>query len=78
MEISVVRKRLTETIDRARKQAAGRRGRNDQAARDFELFLQKVAVPLFRQVANALKADDYAFTVFTPTGSVRLMSDRAA
>ena len=78
MEISLVRKRLTETIERAKKQAAERRSRGDQAARDFELFLQKVAVPLFRQVANALKADGYAFTVFTPTGSVRLMSDRTA
>jgi hypothetical protein len=78
MEISVVRRRLTETIDRAKKQAAERRGRSDQAARDFEVFLQKIAVPLFRQVANALKADSYAFTVFTPAGSVRLMSDRAA
>ena len=78
MEISAVRKRLTETIERAKKQAAGRRGRSDQASRDFEVFLQKIAVPLFRQVANALKADGYAFTVFTPSGSVRLMSDRAA
>ena len=78
MEISLVRRRLTETIERAKKQAADRRGRGDAAARDFEVFLQKVAVPLFRQIANALKADGYAFTVFTPTGSVRLMSDRAA
>jgi hypothetical protein len=78
MEISVVRKRLTETIERAKKHAADRRGRSDQASRDFEVFLQKVAVPLFRQVANALKADGYAFTVFTPSGNVRLMSDRSA
>ena len=78
MEISVVRRRLTETIERAKKQAADRRSRADQASRDFEVFLQKIAVPLFRQLANALKADGYAFTVFTPSGSVRLMSDRAA
>jgi hypothetical protein len=78
MEISVVRRRVTETIERAKKQAAERRGRNDKAAADFELFLQKTAVPLFRQVANALKADGYAFTVFTPSGSVRLMSDRSS
>jgi hypothetical protein len=78
MEISLVRKRLTETIERAKKQAAERRGRSDQASRDFTVFLQKVAVPLFRQVANALKADGYAFTVFTPSDSVRLMSDRSA
>ena len=78
MEISLVRKRLTETIDRAKKQAAERRGRSDQASNAFDVFLHKIAVPLFRQVANALKADGYAFTVFTPSGSVRLMSDRAA
>jgi hypothetical protein len=78
MEISVVRRRLTETIERAKRQAAERRARGDQASRDFELFLQKIAVPLFRQIANALKADGYAFTVFTPSGSVRLMSDRSA
>lgn len=78
MEISAVRKRLTETIERAKKQAAERRGRGDQASRDFDVFLQKIAVPLFRQVANALRADGYQFTVFTPSGSVRLMSDRAA
>ena len=78
MEISLVRRRLTDTIDRAKKQAAERRGRSDQASREFDVFLQKIAVPLFRQVANALKADGYAFTVFTPSGSVRLMSDRAA
>ena len=78
MDISAVRKRLTETIDRAKKQAAERRGRSDQASREFDLFLQRIAVPLFRQVANALRADNYLFTVFTPSGSVRLMSDRAA
>jgi hypothetical protein len=77
MEISLVRKRLLETIDGARKRAAERRGRVGQASHDFEVFLQKIAVPLFRQVANALKAEGYAFTVFTPSGSVRLMSDRA-
>jgi hypothetical protein len=78
MEISLVRKRLGETIERAKRQAAERRSRGDQASRDFDLFLQKIAVPLFRQVANALKAEGYAFTVFTPSGSVRLMSDRSA
>ena len=35
-------------------------------------------MPLFRQVANILRADGYLFNVFTPSGSVRLMSDRAA
>jgi hypothetical protein len=35
-------------------------------------------VPLFKQLASALKAEGYAFTVFTPGGGVRLMSDRSA
>ena len=78
MEISAVRRRLTETIDRAKKRAAERRARGDQATRDFEVFLQKIAVPLFKQVAGALKAEGYPFTVFTPSGSIRLMSDRNA
>jgi len=78
MEISTVRRRLTETIERAKKQAAERRERSDRASRDFDVFLQKIGVPLVRQVANALKAEGYAFTVFTPSGSVRLMSDRSS
>jgi hypothetical protein len=78
MEISDVRKRVLETIDYAKKTAAERRTRTDQAGRDYDVFLDRVAVPLFRQVANVLRAHGYQFTVFTPSGSVRLMSDRAA
>ena len=39
-------------------------------------MIEATAVPLFRQVAGALKASGYPFTVFTPGGSVRLSSDR--
>src|ERR1051325_9067998 len=78
MEISVVRQRLRETIDRAKRRAAERRAHADEASREYDAFLEHVAVPLVRQIANALKADGYAFTVFTPSGSVKLMSDRRA
>jgi hypothetical protein len=78
MEIADVRKRILLTIDRARREAGERRTRTDQAARAYERFLEQTAVPLFRQVANVLGAENFAFTVFTPGGSVRLMSDRAA
>jgi len=78
MEISDIRKRVLDTIDHARKSAAERRTRADEAGRDYELFLERIAVPLFRQVANVLRAEGYVFNVFTPGGSVRLMSDRAA
>jgi len=78
MEISDVRKRIHITIERARQRAAERRTRGDEAARAYSTFLDTVAVPMFRQVANVLKSEGYPFSVFTPTGSVRLMSDRAA
>jgi hypothetical protein len=78
MEISDVRRHIRETIERARRHAAERRTRNDEAALAFDAFLNTVAVPLFRQIANVLKIENYAFTVFTPGGAVRLMSDRSA
>ena len=78
MEISDVRKRVLETIERARRNVADRRARIDEAGREYEVFLQQIAVPVFRQVANVLRAENYLFKVFMPSGSVRLMSDRAA
>ena len=63
---------------RARQRAAERRAQADAASRAFESFLSRTAVPLFRQVANALRAEHYNFTVSTPSGSVRLMSDTSA
>jgi hypothetical protein len=78
MEVSDVRRRVLGTIERARRSAAERRERADEAAKEYELFLERIAIPLFRQVASALKPEGYPFTVFTPGGSVRLMSDRNA
>ena len=77
MEISDVRKRVLETIERSKRAAAGRRTRVDEAAREYELFLDRIAVPIFRHVASALRPEKYLFTLFTPSGSVRLMSDRS-
>jgi len=78
MEVSEVRRRLLHTMERARRDAGERRARVDQASHDYSVFLERIAVPLFHQVAASLKAEAYAFNVFTPGGSVRLMSDRAA
>jgi hypothetical protein len=77
MEISDVRKRILQTIDRAKQQVAERRARNDEATRAFGPFLDTIAVPLVRQVAQVLRAEGQLFNVFTPSGSVRLMSDRS-
>lgn len=78
MEVSEVKRRVSEMMERARRAAAERRARSDEATRAYEAFLQQTAIPVFRQVANVLKAQSYPFSVFTPSGSVRLISDRGA
>ena len=77
MEISDIKRRVVETIERARRQSAERRTRHDEAAREYETFLEQMAIPVFKQVSNVLRAEGFLFTVFTPGGSVRLMSDRS-
>jgi hypothetical protein len=78
METSTVRNRLNLVIENAKRLSAERRTRNDDASRAFERFREIYAVPLFRQIAGALKAGGYPFTVFTPGGSIKLMSDKSA
>jgi hypothetical protein len=78
METSIVRNRLRDTIERAKRGAAERRAAAEAASREYGEFLQQVAVPLFRQLANALKVAGYPFVVNTPADSVSLVSERAA
>ena len=78
MEVSDVRKRVLQTIDQAKRHAAERRARNDEATRAFDRLLNAIVIPLFRQIAAVLRAEKHLFTVFTPSGSVRLSSDRSA
>jgi hypothetical protein len=78
METADVRRRVNGAIEQARRKAAERRIRADEAAREFDVFLERVAVPLFRTAAQALRAAGYPFNVFTPAGGVRLMSERSA
>ena len=78
MDTAVVRKRVYDTMERARRHAAERRAASDLAGSAFTSFLAGTAVPMLRQIANVLKAEGYSFTVFTPSGSVRLASDKSA
>ena len=75
MEVSHVRNRLRAALDGARERVQLRRQRNAEAERGFDTFLA-TAVPIARQIANALKVEGYAFTVFTPERGLRLASDR--
>jgi hypothetical protein len=76
MEIVDVRKRIKDTIDRARREAADRRARNTEASQAYERFLTAVAVPMCQQAAGVLKSEGYPFIVHTPAESVRLASER--
>jgi hypothetical protein len=76
LEISAVRRRVLSAITSARSRAEERRQRSQDAERDYAAFLQNVATPVVHQVAAALKAESYAFTVYTPGDGLRLAYDR--
>jgi hypothetical protein len=75
-DVSVIRQRLLQMIALARREAADRRAQVSQAESEYERILTEVLTPLFRTVAQALKAEGFVFTLSTPTGRVRLTADR--
>ncbi len=78
IEVSEIRRRLRQTLEQARRAAAERRARADAAGRAYESFVADTATPVFRMFAAALKAEGYPFSVFTPAGGLRLMSERSS
>lgn len=80
MEVSVVRQRVREVLQHSKRTAderrADRRAQTDAAAHEYQLFLERVAVPLFKQVANVLRAEGHPFDVFTPGNTVRMIAGR--
>ena len=74
VEISELRRRIRGAIELAKKTAAARRGRTDEAARDYAKFLAEVAVPAVQRFASALTGEGHLFHVATPAESVRLIS----
>jgi hypothetical protein len=77
METSVVRKRIMDALERGKREAAEQRVRKAQAAEHFQRFLETIAVPLCRQVADVVKAERQPFIVHTPSEAVRLSAERA-
>ncbi len=77
IEVSEIRKRLRHTMEQVKRAHVERRTRADAAAKAYEAFVSDVATPVFRMFAAALKADGYPFSVFTPAGGLRLMSERS-
>jgi hypothetical protein len=63
-------------IDRAKARSQQHRQHAAEAERAYAAFLEEVATPTTRMMANVLKAEGYPFTVSTPSGGLRLASDR--
>ena len=77
MEVSDVRRRLRAAIETAKRSAAERRTRSDEAAQAWSTVLSEAAVPAFHTLASALAGEGHRFKVSTPGESVRLTPDRA-
>ena len=75
-DVGLIRKRLRSEIEQARRTSAERRERAHAALRAYETFLEEIAIPTFRQMANVLRAEGILFEVQTPSGGVRLVADR--
>jgi hypothetical protein len=75
-DLGVVRKRVQFAIQQARRDQAERRARVAEARSNYELFLQRDAIPVFKMFATILKAEGLPFEVMTPAGGVRLQSER--
>ena len=76
MEVSQVRRRVQAALTAGRERSQQRRQIVADAETSYERFLTDVATPIARQVANVLKAENYAFTVSTPGRGVRLAAER--
>ena len=76
-DVALIRKRLRSEIEQARRSASERRERAKSATRAYETFLEEIAIPTFRQLATVLRAEGIPFDVQTPSGGVRLVSDRS-
>ena len=78
MEVAAVRQQILLAIDRAKRAAADRRAANDNAGGSTASFSTRWLLRSSGRPRNVLRAEGYLFSLFTPGGSVRLMSDKSA
>ena len=62
-------------MERSKARSQQRRQRTADAEKSYRQFLDLTATPVARQLCQVLKSEGYPFTVFTPSGAVRLASD---
>ena len=75
-DVAEVRKRIRAEIEKGRRDQADRRARVAEATAAYDAFLHNAAIPIFRMFANILKSEGLNFEVMTPSGGVRLQSER--
>lgn len=77
IDIGEVRRQLRLSIEAIKREAAAHRAEASTASEQFDPVLEQVAVPLFRQFTNALRAEGFLFRVQTPARSVRIEAERS-
>lgn len=77
LETAEVRRQLTHRLAEMKKAQAHRRAAGEAARTAFDSVLEREIAPTMRQFAQALKAEGFGFSVQTPAGAARLVSDRS-
>ena len=76
MDVSELRQKILRAIDEGKPdERAKRRAAVDTARAAYDRFLELIAVPLFRQAQEILKAERRSFIVYAPADGVKLVSD---
>lgn len=78
LDTAEVNRRLTHHLADLQKAAVKRRTEIDEARRQFDAVLEQEIAPTVRQLAQVLKARGFNFSVQTPAGAVRLVSERSS
>jgi hypothetical protein len=75
MDTGELRRQILHALDAARKDSSERRRVVDDAALAYQTFLSDIAVPLVKQAAQVLCAENRRFVADTPAASVRLSDE---
>ena len=78
LDTAEVNRRLTHHLADLQKASAKRRADIDEARQTFDTVLEREVAPTVRQLAQVLKSRGFTFSVQTPAGAVRLVSDRSS
>ena len=77
MDISELRKRIVRAIEEAKREAAARRARLDEAVTAYDVFLNRIAIPMLKQTTTIVNASGGTFVVSTPAETVRMSARQA-